>query len=67
MLFYHNFLLFSFLIIIDLYLLITLVITQLFHPTGEFLTLTIISNREVKAEVQKEQLTAETKIRACSM
>ena len=53
--------LFFFFLIIDLYLLILAVITQIFNPTAELLIPTRIPTKEAKSEMETHPVTLQTK------
>ena len=53
--------LFFFFLIIDLYLLILAVITQIFNPTAELLIPTRIPTKEGKSEMETHPVTPQTK------
>ena len=57
---------FIFLLIIDLYFLIPVVIAQIFIPTAEFVIPIGMPNKEAKAEIETHPVTEEAKISKCS-
>ena len=57
---------FFFSFIIDLYFLISIIITQIFIPAGELVIPTGIPTYEANAEIETQPVTAETKITKCS-
>ena len=57
---------FFFYLIIELYFLITAVIAQIFIPTAEPLIPTGIAINEAHAEIVRQPVTVDTKIRKCS-
>ena len=59
--------LFLFLFLIDLYFLITAVIAQIFNPIAEVVTPMVIPSKGAKAEIEIHPVTAEAKIRKCSI
>ena len=56
---------FFFLLIIDLYLLITSAIVQIFNPIGGLVIPRGMTRKETKAEIETHQLIAEAKIIKC--
>ena len=56
-----------FFLIIDFYFLIPAVITQIFNPIAKLVIPIGFSSKEANAEIQIHQITAESKIRKCSM
>ena len=58
---------FFFFLIIDLYFLTAAFITQNFNPSEELLIPIAISANEAKAEMETHHVTAESKIRKCSI
>ena len=56
-----------FFLIFDLYFLIPAVIPQIFNPTKELFIPTGIPTKEAKAEIKIHPVTAEAKIRKCSI
>ena len=59
--------LFFLFLIINLYLLITAIIAQIFNPIAELVILTGIAIKEAKAEVEIQPVILEAKIRRCSI
>ena len=59
--------LFFFFLIIGFYFLIAAVITQFFNPTAELVITIGIPTKEEKAEMETHPVTAEPKIRKCSI
>ena len=58
---------FSFFLIINLYFLYPAVIAQIFNPIAELVIPLGIPNKETKAEIEIHPVTAEAKIRKCSI
>ena len=58
---------FFFFLIIDLYFLIHGVIAQIFNPIAELVIPITIPTKEAKAEIEIHPVTADTKIRKCSI
>ena len=56
-----------FFLIIDLYFLISAVITQIFNSTAEVAILAGTPTKEAKAELETHPVTVETKISKCSI
>ena len=59
--------LFFFFLIIGFYFLIAAVITQIFNPTAELVITIGIPTKEGKAEMETHPVTAEPKVRKCSI
>ena len=59
--------LFLFFLINDLYILISAVIAQIFNPLAELVIPTGIPSKEAKLEIEIDLVTAEAKIRKCSI
>ena len=62
---YHAF--FFFFLIIDLYILIPAVVTQIFNPIAELVIPIGIPTKEAKTEMETHPVTAEISISKCSM
>ena len=58
---------FFFFLIMDLYVLVTAVIAQIFNPIAELVSPIGIPTKEAKPEIQTHPVTAEAKIRKCSI
>ena len=59
--------LFFFFLIIGFYFLIAAVITQIFNPTAKLIITIGIPTKEGKAEMETHPVTAEPKVRKCSI
>ena len=54
-------------LIIDLYILISAVVAQIFYPIAEVAIPILTPNKEVKAEIEMHPVIIEAKIRKCSI